>query len=39
MDSIANPSYLVYEYLNYQNDTNLIEKNRKNNTKQLQIPK
>ena len=31
MDSIANPSYLFYEHLNFQNDTNLIEKNRKNN--------
>jgi len=30
MDSIANPSYLVYENLNFQNDTNLIERNRKN---------
>jgi hypothetical protein len=29
MDSIANPSYLAYEFVNFQNDTNLIEKNRK----------
>jgi len=30
MDSIANPSYLIYEHSNFQNDTNLIERNRKN---------
>ena len=27
MDSIANPSNIAYEFLNFQNDTNLIEKN------------
>lgn len=30
MDSITNPAYIAYEYLNFQNDTNLIEKNRVN---------
>ncbi len=28
MDSITNPAYIAYEYLNFQNDTNLIQKNR-----------
>ncbi len=28
MDSIANPAYLAYENLNFENDTNLIKRNR-----------